>query len=134
MSKDLPPSRTADQFVVRFPDGMRDQIAALAKANNRSMNAEIVARLQQTLMTKLHAEMRPLEGSGLVVRVSHPNHAEDTAKVSDEALEVVKRVDERLRRIEEVIGTARVELVAPAARVSIEASSPPPEPDKSSEK
>ncbi|KAA9181991.1 MULTISPECIES: Arc family DNA-binding protein [Delftia] len=51
MSKDLPPSRTADQFVVRFPDGMRDQIAALAKANNRSMNAEIVARLQGSLET-----------------------------------------------------------------------------------
>lgn len=48
MSKDLPPSRTAEQFVVRFPDGMRDRIAAEAKQNNRSMNAEIVARLQQS--------------------------------------------------------------------------------------
>ena len=43
-----PPSRTADQFVVRFPDGMRDRIAEAAKANNRSMNAEIVSRLEQT--------------------------------------------------------------------------------------
>lgn len=43
-----PPSRTAEQFVVRFPDGMRDRIADAAKANNRSMNAEIVARLQST--------------------------------------------------------------------------------------
>ncbi|WP_028310992.1 Arc family DNA-binding protein [Derxia gummosa] len=41
-----PPSRTAEQFVVRFPDGMRDRIAEAAKANNRSMNAEIVARLE----------------------------------------------------------------------------------------
>lgn len=41
MSKELPPSRTAEQFVVRFPDGMRDRIAEAAKANNRSMNAEI---------------------------------------------------------------------------------------------
>ena len=46
MSKELPPSRTAEQFVVRFPDGMRDRIAEAAKQNNRSMNAEIVARLQ----------------------------------------------------------------------------------------
>ncbi|MBR8344243.1 Arc family DNA-binding protein [Burkholderia ambifaria] len=44
-----PPSRTADQFVVRFPDGMRDRIAEEAKANNRSMNAEIVARLEASL-------------------------------------------------------------------------------------
>lgn len=43
-----PPSRTADQFVVRFPDGMRDRIADQAKLNNRSMNAEIVARLEQS--------------------------------------------------------------------------------------
>ena len=48
MSKDLPPSRTAEQFVVRFPDGMRDKITETAKVNNRSMNAEIVARLQSS--------------------------------------------------------------------------------------
>lgn len=37
--------RGADQFQVRLPEGMRDEIAAAAKANGRSMNAEIVARL-----------------------------------------------------------------------------------------
>ncbi|GAA3997161.1 hypothetical protein GCM10022279_21030 [Comamonas faecalis] len=39
------PSETADKYVVRFPDGMRDMIAAAAKRNQRTMNAEIVARL-----------------------------------------------------------------------------------------
>ena len=34
-----------DKFIVRLPDGMRDRIAEAAKANNRSMNSEIVARL-----------------------------------------------------------------------------------------
>lgn len=43
------PSDKADKFVVRFPDGMRDRIAEAAKANNRSMNAEIVARLQSSV-------------------------------------------------------------------------------------
>lgn len=52
MSKELPPSRTAEQFVVRFPDGMRDRIAEAAKNNKRSMNAEIVARLQQSFDTR----------------------------------------------------------------------------------
>jgi|GEM_PF-2220727 len=46
--KQIPPSRLADQFVVRFPEGMRDKIAEAAKANNRSMNAEIVARLESS--------------------------------------------------------------------------------------
>lgn len=42
------PSRDADKFIVRLPDGMRDRIAEVAKANNRTMNAEVVARLQST--------------------------------------------------------------------------------------
>lgn len=32
--------------MLRLPDGMRDRIAEAAKAANRSMNAEIVARLE----------------------------------------------------------------------------------------
>lgn len=44
-----PPSRTAEQFVVRLPEGMRDRIAELAKQNGRSMNAEIVQRLEWAL-------------------------------------------------------------------------------------
>jgi hypothetical protein len=38
----------ADKFIVRLPEGMRDRISEAAKANSRSMNAEIVARLQHT--------------------------------------------------------------------------------------
>lgn len=31
-----------DKFVIRLPDGMREQIAERAKANHRSSNAEII--------------------------------------------------------------------------------------------
>lgn len=49
MSTDAPPSRTAPQFVVRMPDDeFRKRIAEAAKANSRSMNAEIVARLERS--------------------------------------------------------------------------------------
>lgn len=41
------PSEAADRFQVRLPDGMRDRIKAAAAANNRSMNAEIVATLEE---------------------------------------------------------------------------------------
>lgn len=41
-------SRHADKYIVRFPDGMRDRLKAEAKANNRTLNAEIVARLQES--------------------------------------------------------------------------------------
>ena len=43
-------SRTADKFVVRLPDGMRERIADLARNNHRSMNSEIIARLEQSML------------------------------------------------------------------------------------
>ncbi|MFI8556385.1 Arc family DNA-binding protein [Pseudomonas putida] len=43
-------SRTADKFVVRLPDGMRERVAEVARANHRSMNSEIIDRLEQSLL------------------------------------------------------------------------------------
>jgi len=43
-------SRTADKFVVRLPDGMRERIAEVARNHHRSMNSEIIARLEQSLL------------------------------------------------------------------------------------
>ncbi|MCF3479593.1 Arc family DNA-binding protein [Stenotrophomonas maltophilia] len=43
-----------DKFVVRFPDGLRDQIAEAAKSSGRSMNAEIIHRLEQSLSPMAH--------------------------------------------------------------------------------
>jgi len=42
-------SRTADKFVVRLPNGMRDRIAEVARTQHRSMNSEIIARLENSL-------------------------------------------------------------------------------------
>ncbi len=42
-------SRTADKFVVRLPEGMRDRIAEVARDQHRSMNSEIIARLESSL-------------------------------------------------------------------------------------
>lgn len=47
-------SRHADKFVVRLPDGMRTRIAEVARCAHRSMNSEIVARLEQTLSAEGH--------------------------------------------------------------------------------
>ncbi|MGI8390549.1 Arc family DNA-binding protein [Brucella anthropi] len=46
-SRPLPPSDTADKFVLRLPGGMRERIKDIADKNNRSMNAEIIATLEQ---------------------------------------------------------------------------------------
>lgn len=42
-------AKDADKYIVRMPAGMREQLALAAKQNNRSMNAEIVLRLQRSL-------------------------------------------------------------------------------------
>ncbi|NML61793.1 Arc family DNA-binding protein [Massilia sp. RP-1-19] len=60
------PKRTAqvaDKFIVRLPPGMRDEIFAAAKANNRSMNAELVARLAKSF--------NPIEDEEDVMRAVH---------------------------------------------------------------
>lgn len=38
-----------ERFTIRMPDGMRDEVAARAKANGRSMNSEIIQILQDAL-------------------------------------------------------------------------------------
>ncbi|HCT5880587.1 Arc family DNA-binding protein [Morganella morganii] len=43
------PSQTQDKFTVRFPDGMRDEIAKRAEKNGRSMNSEIIEMLKYIL-------------------------------------------------------------------------------------
>ncbi len=42
-------SRTADKFVVRLPEGMRKKIAEVARGYHRSMNSEIISRLESSL-------------------------------------------------------------------------------------
>lgn len=38
-----------EKFVVRLPGGMRGRIAVVARQSRRSMNSEIIARLEQSL-------------------------------------------------------------------------------------
>lgn len=48
MAKGQFPSDRLDQYMLRFPDGMRDRIKTAAEASGRSMNAEIVERLEES--------------------------------------------------------------------------------------
>ena len=45
------PSDAADKVLVRMPEGMRDRLKEDAKVNNRTMNAEIIARLSHSFQT-----------------------------------------------------------------------------------
>lgn len=41
-------SSTADKFILRLPDGMREVITQTAHADHRSMNSEIIMRLERS--------------------------------------------------------------------------------------
>lgn len=43
-------SREQDKFVLRLPEGLRPEIADIARANQRSMNGEIIVRIQRSLI------------------------------------------------------------------------------------
>lgn len=58
------PVQDYDKFVLRLPDGMRDRLKEIAAENGRSLNAEIVARLQITL----HDEQVTVEGEKRFLR------------------------------------------------------------------
>lgn len=66
MEKTKPTGRDSDKFMLRLPDGMRDRIAEEAKKNNRSMNSEIIARLEQTLGPV--KTINPDDKSGLIIQ------------------------------------------------------------------
>ena len=40
-------SRQSDQFTLRFPDGMRDQVKEIAQRNRRTANAELIFLIEQ---------------------------------------------------------------------------------------
>lgn len=46
------------QYKLRWPEELRDKVAASAKAYNRSMNADIVARLEKSF--ELESDLSPL--------------------------------------------------------------------------
>lgn len=64
-------SRDADKFVVRLPDGFREQIADQAKANERSMNGEIVARLKQSLTQEQKTQVQEKLINLLLEKIEH---------------------------------------------------------------
>ncbi|MFG1331118.1 Arc family DNA-binding protein [Xanthobacter autotrophicus] len=53
--------QTEDKYVVRFPDGLRERLKALASQNGRSLNAEIIYRLERSLLDPQELKLHDLE-------------------------------------------------------------------------
>lgn len=56
MARPAYPSDLIDKLLVRFPEGMRDKIKAEAEKNKRSMNAEIIDRLERSFSSPKAAD------------------------------------------------------------------------------
>lgn len=89
-------SRDLDKVIVRLPDGMRDALKATASENNRSVNAEIVARLSASLASASAPERGEKDSpSTLGIPVSFRLHTPgETKEVARVALSLVPRPGE----------------------------------------
>lgn len=86
-------SRTADKFVVRLPDGMRERIAEVAHGHHRSMNSEIIARLKRSL------EGEDVGGDVFTVYLPDSLRAEIEPLAQDNDRSVIGEVLYRLKRL-----------------------------------
>jgi hypothetical protein len=69
-----PPSPDRDKFIIRLPDGMRERIKAAADANNRTMTAEIVARLRMTFdADNVVSDAQSKEAAKRLLAIGMPN-------------------------------------------------------------
>jgi hypothetical protein len=87
------PSQAQEQFVVRLPDGMRDRIAAAAKRNGRSMNAEIVHALEEAFPIEV-----TIRGDGFIDQIPPGAGKELLGRVA-RASELLKELGDDLRNL-----------------------------------
>ena len=50
LKKEPYPSDKLDKFLLRLPDGMRQELSEIAKNNHRTITAEIINRIQNSLI------------------------------------------------------------------------------------
>lgn len=79
----------SDGFMLRFPDGMRDHIKAEADRNGRSMNAEIVARLERSYTNWPNIEI-PSEVIVRIARLPDTLRREAEAKINLEVIRILR--------------------------------------------
>ena len=84
-------SRKLDQYIVRFPDGMRDMLKAEAAKNNRSLNAEIIARIEMSfaIEKRLGPDMEALKKAVKEVEEMH-RHADENLVKTQYMMDEVK--------------------------------------------
>lgn len=82
-----------DKFMLRMPDGMRDRIRTAAEANNRSMNAEIVATLEEKYPRPVFNEDEIAKVDALLAKIlGDPDTSDENKKLMSHLAEETKRL------------------------------------------
>lgn len=86
--------QAGEKYLIRFPEGMREHLAEVAKSNNRSMNAEIVARLERSFEgEKLGFSMDLLDAVGMQSMLLLTfRRLLDTSKMTEEEMRILDAV------------------------------------------
>jgi hypothetical protein len=143
--KRSPPSHELDRFIVRFPNGMRDEIAASAQAAGRSMNAEIVMRLgnhhhlvehleglQRELVEAMNRTKQFVRENELLRRTQNKESESELVIRVKDLQELVLALTERLERSDPAFAATRAHLADPKTadeiyrRRAVEAKKPQP--------
>ena len=88
------PSELAPKFVLRFPQGMREEIREIAANNHRSMTAEIITRLEKTLLSdgllsaQPHSVQEPLTEA----------YVKELSSVEQQLISIFRQLSENKRR------------------------------------
>lgn len=98
------PSQTQDKFTVRFPEGMRDLIAEMAKNDGRSMNSEIVALLE--LAIKVCKNFGPEDGPVVQQFQKRLKELNEKSNKIEESIALTKsEMDQMVKRITDALMT-----------------------------
>ena len=97
---ELKPGRGSDQFPLRLPDGMRDRIKAAADENGRSMNSEIVDRLEASFEIEVNLKdtIEKLEGSTASYKAAAKAEAEANQRLN-QAMQTVTQTREIMNKV-----------------------------------
>lgn len=67
-------ARGDDIFSIRFPDGVRQRVKALAALNRRSMNAEVILAIETWIATQQRAPSEPNIGQPPRIDLTSPQN------------------------------------------------------------
>jgi hypothetical protein len=92
------PSHTLDKFQLRLPEGMRERIKEAAKESGRSMNAEIVYRLEESfrqpdLLDALNADPKATQ-----IARDHTKYLEEQQAILDAEIKRNTRTNELMQK------------------------------------